>query len=457
MFSLFLLNLCVRGFLLPWSKQSLTQRRSLAKPNSIHPDRNSFSMPSYNLTPRIRSSSSSSFYSLDSSSSFSGSETEHQPLSDSDNEMELNSAKGKSFVEAIDTNKGLLSFSELDELEREENNINSNNSDQTNKSSNDVDNEVGTKVKHKNYPFMARIVEWILKRVVFARAKLVSGLTLRVMSPTNRDILRGKISGIFMKFDKIHLANLRVSGGGTLILQQLDLRVRRFLFQNLQSLRHPYKIYGDFLLTQDDISNSPFIRHVIQVLMKTILERVLAATLSASRKGILTVNISRVMILNRRLVAQGDLLVPSLEDAGLVNKMSFEISTGAGVRDSQVIFLRDIEVVLNPDNAFLRTILPIQNLLSAPIDVDIGENCRIENFVIAKQSVWVRAAAIISPPLSRQARFAMEAKEKIAALRGQVDATQKKALYKYDLANVLSDALRLQGGVVIKSILQKNN
>jgi hypothetical protein len=259
-----------------------------------------------------------------------------------------------------------------------------------------------------------------------------------------------------MKFDKIHLANLRVSGGGTLILQQLDLRVRRFFFQDLQSLRHPYKIYGDFLLTQDDIINSPFIRNLIQLLMKTILERVLSATLSASRKGILTVDINRVMILNRRLVAQGDLLVPSLEDAGLVNKMSFEISTGAGVRDSQVIYLRDIEVVLNPDNAFLRTILPIQNLLSAPIDVDIGDSCRIENFVIAKQSVWVRAAAVISPPLSRQAKVDKDAKEKLAILRGEIDATQKKALYKYDLANLLSDALRLQGGVVIKPFLPKD-
>ena len=32
--------------------------------------------------------------------------------------------------------------------------------------------------------------------------------------------------------------------------QDVDLRMRRFLFQNLQSVRKPYTIYGDFLLTQ---------------------------------------------------------------------------------------------------------------------------------------------------------------------------------------------------------------
>lgn len=44
---------------------------------------------------------------------------------------------------------------------------------------------------------------------------------------------------------------------------------------------------------------------------------------------------------------------------------------GAGVRnEGQVLYLRDIQVVLNPDS-ILRAVVPI--LLTTPIDVDLGE------------------------------------------------------------------------------------
>ena len=44
---------------------------------------------------------------------------------------------------------------------------------------------------------------------------------------------------------------------------------------------------------------------------------------------------------------------------------------GAGVRnEGQVLYLRDIQVVLNPDS-ILRAVVPI--LLTTPIDVDLGK------------------------------------------------------------------------------------
>ena len=43
---------------------------------------------------------------------------------------------------------------------------------------------------------------------------------------------------------------------------------------------------------------------------------------------------------------------------------------GGGVKDDgQVLFLRDIQVVLNPDSNF-RAVVPI--ILTSPIDVDLG-------------------------------------------------------------------------------------
>ena len=54
--------------------------------------------------------------------------------------------------------------------------------------------------------------------------------------------------------------------------------MRRFLFQNMQSIRKPYKMHGDFLLTQADIVNSKLIRNLIQLLVNTILENALSFT-----------------------------------------------------------------------------------------------------------------------------------------------------------------------------------
>ena len=125
-------------------------------------------------------------------------------------------------------------------------------------------------------PIFAHFISWILRRLVETRTQFVSGLEVNVLSPSNRDILRGRVNTLELKFDKIAYGQLFVSGGGRLILQGLDLRMRRFLFQNLQSLRKPYKIYADLLLTQADIVNSKFIRNLIQLLVNTILERVFA-------------------------------------------------------------------------------------------------------------------------------------------------------------------------------------
>ena len=50
------------------------------------------------------------------------------------------------------------------------------------------------------------------------------------------------------------------------------------------------------------------------------------------------------------------------------------MNIGAGVKnDGQVLFLRDIQVVLNPDS-ILRAVVPI--LLTTPIDVDLGTYLR---------------------------------------------------------------------------------
>ena len=123
----------------------------------------------------------------------------------------------------------------------------------------------------KNKPLFARFVSWLLHRFVTSRTQFVQNLQINVLVPSNRHIIRGRIDTLELKFDKIIFAQLLVSGGGRLILKDVDLRMRRFLFQNLQSIRKPYKMHGDFLLTQADIVNSKLIRNLIQLLVDTIL------------------------------------------------------------------------------------------------------------------------------------------------------------------------------------------
>lgn len=274
--------------------------------------------------------------------------------------------------------------------------------------------------------FIARVITWALRKLVRSRTEYVQGLDIEVSSSSNRQLIRGKVDTIDMKFDKISYANLYVSGGGRIIVKGLELRMRRFLFQNLQSVRKPYVIYADLLLTQQDIINSKFIRNLIQLLVNTILERIM------STNKILSAQVRKVTINERRINAMGTatLLSDQMGSSGLAS-LDFEVSTGAGIRDEgQTLFLKDIQVVLNPDS-LLRTVMPI--LTTTPIDIDLGEDTRIESLVIANKNVWIRAATVISPlsPFS-------------------VAEVKTRALYRYDLSKLLSSLLRLNGGIAMK-------
>lgn len=99
----------------------------------------------------------------------------------------------------------------------------------------------------------------------------------------------------------------------------------------------------------------------------------------------------------------------------------------------------DIQVVLNPENIILRTTIPI--FLSVPIDVDIGDDFTIDSLVIGDRHIWLRAETIISPLVPEFG----------------VAVPTKKALYRYDLAALLSKLLALQGGIATRWLGMVNN
>ena len=271
----------------------------------------------------------------------------------------------------------------------------------------------------------ARFVSWILRKVIEARTNFVSGLEVTVLSESNRRIFMGKVSAVEMKFDRIAFGSLLITGGGKIMIEGLDLRMRRFLFGNLQSQRRPYQIYGDFRLTQSDIVNSTIIRNLLQMLVDLIFKlkivyNILAPFAQIDENG-LQAKVKRVSIRSRRLFVNGDAALPS-------GRLPFEISTGAGLRDEgHTVFLKDIEVVLNPDTA-LRTsiVIPLSNV----VDVDIGEECSLDNLVIANKHVWLRARSSISPVVP----FAVTS-----------SSGQSNTMFKYNIGALLSSMLRVRG------------
>ena len=264
----------------------------------------------------------------------------------------------------------------------------------------------------------ARVVSWMLERVVRHYTKQVKGLEIQVHSESNQHVMQGKLGTIEMKFDQLTLAHFFVSGGGKVIVRDFHLRVKQFLFQNLQTVRKPYSLYCDVLLTQQDIVNSAFIRNLIQQCVDNILLKVL------NTRSIVNITIRKVTINAKRVQAVGvvsllneQLQKPMFGISGMSKKpilggldlLDFEVSTGAGVREEgQTLLLQDIQVVLNPESPLLRTVMPMP-MLSSDIDVHLGQNFKIQSLIIADKHIRLCADSIISPTTTAAATAAHSA------------------------------------------------
>ena len=305
--------------------------------------------------------------------------------------------------------------------------------------------DVESSTNHQFRPvWSARLVSWILRKVVESNIESETGLQVNMMSESNIEIIKGRVDTLEVKFDKISCSQIRVSGGGRIMLQGIDLKMRRFLFENLQSLRKPYRMYCDLMLTQSDIVNSKFIRYWLQYLLNNILSSILSQA-----TGTLAIELRKVTIRNERLYAHGQVTVGSSGPS-----MAFEVSTCAGIREGgQVLCVNGIEVILNPDSA-LRASLPV--ILMDTIDVDLGAECRLENLEIRNKSVWLRGVTVISPipevPSREEEEEAVVTSKVQPASATSASAAASvpsaRARFQYNLASLLSTVLILRGGVI---------
>lgn len=290
-------------------------------------------------------------------------------------------------------------------------------------------------------PLLGKLTSWLLRLIIKRKSDFILGLDVKVQADSSFDIIRGKAKSIDMSFEKLYFGQLLVSGGGKIIINDIDIKLSSLLFDKSLKcdkkskdqkliLRKSYEIYGDFVLTQEDIINSKFIRGLIQILADTILQRVFGV----DSKDMLRISIRRVSINMRRIYIIGDAVLAN----NMITSMPFEISTSIGVRDNgHVIYLKDIQVVFSPENVLLRTSIPV--FPTGPIDVDIGEDCNIISFVIGERYIWIRMKTIISPV------------EPFV-----VSHPPRNALYRYDLSPVFSRVFRLTGGLLRNNFIYNN-
>lgn len=191
------------------------------------------------------------------------------------------------------------------------------------------------------------------------------------------------------KFNLIVLENLQISGGGRIEITGLNIRLLALLLaRRLSLIRRPFEVWGQYVLTQQDVSASKLIRDMVQLLVNNVL-RTLFPSLHLT---FFDVSIDSVQISPLRKLAVYGTANIAESDAG----MPFTLLTGVGLAgDGHIVYLDKPELVLNP-----QTTLPVKVPLGSirAFDVDIGDNARIESLEIDDiRGVSVTARTLITP------------------------------------------------------------
>lgn len=259
----------------------------------------------------------------------------------------------------------------------------------------------------------------IIQRILIVTSKSATGLSVELTNSTTLDVIRGNLKHVEIKFDKVYYDLIQITGGGTLLVDGIDLKMRSLLFIERAFLRRSYNLSAEFNLTPSDVINSKLFRDWIQLLVDSIV----AANFNNQGRS----RIYKVTISARRIHVYGDLIT----SIPLTPSIPWQFSTAVGVRpNKQVVYLCNMSMIFNQDSP-LRFQTPL--LLSELFDVDLGENFFVNDLVISNQSIYIRANCKIW----NCDRFA-------------VAPVIKRGLYRYDLSDILSTLMSFKGGFLTK-------
>lgn len=91
-------------------------------------------------------------------------------------------------------------------------------------------------------PLLTKFLCWFFERVITSRAKLVEGLEVSVDARSNRDAMSGLLQAVEITFNHLRLKNIVISGGATLKITGLDLKVRTLIWRRFQSFKKPFEV-----------------------------------------------------------------------------------------------------------------------------------------------------------------------------------------------------------------------
>lgn len=100
--------------------------------------------------------------------------------------------------------------------------------------------------KHKEgddgNPLLSKFLCWFFARVITNRAKLVEGLEVKVDARSNRDAMSGLLQAVGITFNHLVLENVEISGGATMRITGLDLKVMTLLWRRFRSFKRPFEV-----------------------------------------------------------------------------------------------------------------------------------------------------------------------------------------------------------------------
>lgn len=95
-------------------------------------------------------------------------------------------------------------------------------------------------------PLLSKFLCWFFARMITKRAKLVEGLEVHVDARSNRDAMSGLLQAVGITFNHLVLENVEISGGATMRITGLDLKVTTLLWRRFRSFKRPFEVSRGF-------------------------------------------------------------------------------------------------------------------------------------------------------------------------------------------------------------------
>eukprot|EP00612_Vaucheria_litorea_P005261 CAMPEP_0171469488 /NCGR_PEP_ID=MMETSP0945-20130129/11318_1 /TAXON_ID=109269 /ORGANISM="Vaucheria litorea, Strain CCMP2940" /LENGTH=358 /DNA_ID=CAMNT_0011998649 /DNA_START=308 /DNA_END=1385 /DNA_ORIENTATION=- len=266
-------------------------------------------------------------------------------------------------------------------------------------------------------PFAIKVIVWALKQIIYNRALRVEGLDLQIDASSNFHALSGNLKSLNLKFRTLALEPLQITGGASMKVTGIDLKVIKILQHKLEAFKRPFRVEGTYVFTNNDFIASSAVRNIVQAIL----------TATFSRLNLGAVKVTRVGIKGNRIIIDGqsDLLqrFSCSADLGLSNNghvISLK-SIKYGTQDGDFLFQHPWKVkAVLPNDMGAATWATIRGSY-------MGDHTRIDHLTIQNGLLKVSGFFVVSPraplivtDIVKRGMIHYDVGEKISAIVAQV-------------------------------------